>query len=74
LTVVERRVLECNGVDVSVGDGCHLRELDGRDSAIGIQDEDGDGGLRAETVDCGTTDELLSRYEIREFTFRCHHW
>jgi hypothetical protein len=65
LTVVERRVLESDSVDVSVGDGCHLRELDGRDSAIGIQDENGDGGLRAETVDCGTTRELLSTSEIR---------
>jgi hypothetical protein len=40
-----------NVVDVGICDGGHLRFLDGRNAALGMEDEDGDVGFVPETID-----------------------
>lgn len=54
LTSVKVRILNGDAVNVGVGDGGHLSLLDRGHSAVGVEDENGDGRLGSETVDGST--------------------
>lgn len=63
LAIIES-ALDSEVVDVRVGDGRHLRLLDGRDPALGVQDKDGDVLLGLEPVD-GRTGDTFARQLVR---------
>ena len=45
---------------IGVGNGSHLRFLNGRDTTLGVKDEDRDVGLVTETVDGSTVIDISS--------------
>lgn len=52
--------------DVLIGNSRHLGFLDGRDAALRVEDEDGDVGFRAKTVDGGAVGQTHQRKHREE--------